>query len=44
VWRGWALYRKGDVPGAAESFRKALQYHPDYQDAVYGLNYIGQQQ
>jgi tetratricopeptide (TPR) repeat protein len=44
VWRGWALYRQGDVNGAAASFRKALDAHPGYQDALYGLNYIGASQ
>lgn len=41
VWHGWALFRLGDAKGAAEEFRKALEAHPGFQDAVYALNYLG---
>lgn len=41
VWRGWALFRQGDSKGAADEFRKALEAHPGFQDAIYGLNYLG---
>jgi uncharacterized protein YvpB len=41
VWKGWALYRQGDTPGAVESFHKALEANPNSQDAQYALNYVG---
>ena len=40
LWRGWALYRKGDVQGAIDDFNKALDVHPDYADAQYALNFL----
>lgn len=41
LWHGWALYRKGDLNGAIEDWRKALSIRPDYQDALYALNFVG---
>lgn len=41
LWRGWALYRKGDVFGAIEAFREALIINPGYGDAVYALDFVG---
>ncbi len=41
LWHGWALVRKGDNTGAAADFRSALEVHPNYQEAIYALNYIG---
>lgn len=41
LWHGWALYRKGDLNGAIKDWRKALAVHPEYQDALYALNFVG---
>ncbi len=41
LWHGWALYRKGDLNGAIEDWRKALSIHPGYKDALYALNFVG---
>lgn len=41
LWKGWGLYRKGDYDGAVAAWRKALDVHPGYDDAVYALNFIG---
>jgi tetratricopeptide (TPR) repeat protein len=40
VWRGWALYRNGQRQQALEQFKLALENHPDYQDALYGLDFV----
>jgi hypothetical protein len=40
LWRGWALYRKGDRAGAEDAFQQALLYHPGYTDALYAINYL----
>jgi tetratricopeptide (TPR) repeat protein len=40
LWQGWGLYRAGDRQAAIESFQKAIEAHPDYGDAIYGLNYV----
>lgn len=40
-WHGWALYREGDIPGAIADWRKALSVRPEYEDALYGLNFVG---
>jgi hypothetical protein len=41
LWRGWARYRLGDLWGAIEDFRAALNVNPYYLDAQYALDYIG---
>jgi tetratricopeptide (TPR) repeat protein len=41
LWRGWARYRQGDIPGAIEDFRAALQANPNYPDARYALDFLG---
>lgn len=41
LWRGWAKYRLGDTNAAVQDFRRALEINPNYQDAVYALNYLG---
>ncbi len=41
LWRGWALYRDGDLNGAIKAWRKALSVHPGYEDALYALNFVG---
>lgn len=40
LWQGWGLFRKGDRNGAMESFQKALEAHPGYDDALYAINYL----
>jgi len=40
LWRGWALYLKGDRTGAKEAFQQALRYHPGYADAISAINYL----
>jgi tetratricopeptide (TPR) repeat protein len=42
LWHGWALYRQGKVNEAAAEWSKALTYNPNYVDAQYALNFIGQ--
>ena len=41
LWHGWALYRQGDAKGAIENWRRALSVNPNYQDALYALNFVG---
>ena len=41
LWHGWALYRKGDIPGAIADWRRALSIRPRYEDALYALNFAG---
>ncbi len=41
LWRGWANFRLGDLNSAVMDWREALQYNPNYQDALYALNYVG---
>ena len=40
LWRGWALYRKGEVLEAQWMFQNALTEHPDYADALYALKFL----
>ena len=41
LWRGWALYRAGDLNEAIKSWRKAMSVRPGYEDALYALNFVG---
>lgn len=41
LWHGWALYRLGKVQEAIADWRKALEANPNYQDAIYALNFVG---
>ncbi len=41
LWRGWALYRDGDLNAAIKAWRKALAVRPGYEDALYALNFVG---
>ena len=41
LWKGWGLYRKGDYDGAIAAWRKALDVHPGYEDALYALSFVG---
>ena len=40
LWYGWAMYRQGKTTAALESFQKALERNPTYQDAQYALNFV----
>ncbi len=41
LWRGWAKYRLGDVNSAVADFRAALSVNPNYDDALYALEFLG---
>jgi hypothetical protein len=41
LWRGWASFRLGNLNGAIDDFREALQYNPNYLDAQYALDFVG---
>ena len=41
LWHGWGLFRQGDVAGAVNDFRAALEANRFYQDAVYALEFVG---
>jgi tetratricopeptide (TPR) repeat protein len=41
LWRGWAKYRLGDVNSAVTDFRAALKVNPNYEDALYALEFLG---
>jgi tetratricopeptide (TPR) repeat protein len=41
IWRGWALYRLGDIAGAIESFRRAYEENYTSVDAKYALESLG---
>lgn len=40
LWRGWAMYRKGDRLAAAALYEEALLARPGYTDAEYALNFL----
>jgi tetratricopeptide (TPR) repeat protein len=40
LWRGWAMYRQGDIAGAESLYLEALVAHPGYVDAEYALNFL----
>lgn len=40
LWRGWAMYRKGNKEEAMKLFQEALDARPEYSDAIYGLNFV----
>lgn len=42
-WRGLALEALGDVAGAIQDFRRALQVHPGWEPAISQLNRLGVQ-
>jgi tetratricopeptide (TPR) repeat protein len=41
LWAGWAYYRKGMVDEAIAEWRTALEANPNYQDALYALDFVG---
>ncbi len=42
LWKGWGLYREGELKGAIEHWRRALKARPGYPDAIYALQFVGQ--
>jgi tetratricopeptide (TPR) repeat protein len=40
LWHGWAMYRQGDKSTALADFQQALVENPNYQDAVYALDFV----
>lgn len=40
LWKGWAMYRKGDREAAVKLFQDALDARPDYPDALYALTFM----
>ena len=40
LWHGWALYRMGEKNKAINDWQKALEANPNYQDAVYALDFV----
>ncbi len=38
LWKGYALFRKGDPAGARKAWETALSVHPRYCDAEYAIN------
>lgn len=43
LWNGYALFRRGDIQGAAKAWNSALYVHPNYCDAEYAINNYIQQ-
>lgn len=39
LWHGWAMYRNGDTRQAIADFERALVENPNYQDAIYALDF-----
>jgi TolA-binding protein len=40
LWRGWAMYRKGNKEEAIKLFQSALDARPGYPDAKYALDFV----
>jgi hypothetical protein len=40
LWRGWGFYRMGEKQNALNLFNAALKIHPDYQDALYAIDFV----
>lgn len=40
LWHGWALYRQGNILGAINDFRTALEINPNNVDAQYALDFV----
>jgi len=40
LWRGYGFYRQGDNSTALNFFRDALRIRPDYEDALYAIDFV----
>lgn len=40
LWRGWGFYRQGQRQDALSLFSAALKIRPDYEDALYAIDYV----
>ena len=40
LWRGWGFYRQGSKEDAINLFRAALKIRPDYEDALYAIDFV----
>ncbi len=40
LWHGWANYRAGSTSAAISDFQAALGENPNYQDAIYALDFV----
>jgi tetratricopeptide (TPR) repeat protein len=40
LWRGWGFFREGKREDAVNLFRAALKIRPDYEDALYAIDYV----
>ena len=40
LWHGWAMYRTGDSQQARQDFERAYRENPNYQDAIYALDFM----
>ncbi|MBM3136701.1 MAG: hypothetical protein FJZ98_00765 [Chloroflexi bacterium] len=40
LWRGWGFFREGKREDALSLFRAALKIRPDYEDALYAIDYV----
>jgi len=40
LWKGWAMILRNQEEEAAQCFRKALSIKPDYQDALYAVEFL----
>jgi tetratricopeptide (TPR) repeat protein len=40
LWRGWGFYREGKREEAISLFRASLKIRPDYEDALYAIDFV----
>jgi len=40
LWRGWGFYREGSPEDALNLYRASLKIRPDYQDALYAIDFV----
>jgi tetratricopeptide (TPR) repeat protein len=40
LWKGWGLVRQGKKADAQALFTEALKVHPNYEDALYAINFV----